>query len=131
MNIENIPPELRELPHWVARVEKIPISPHTCYGAKSSDPETWGTIEQACSCIGKIAHGNKKIDGKKIDGIGFELRAPYCGIDIDDCIDADTGEISTEAQGIIEIMDSYTEKSPSGTGIHILYLNDGPHPIAE
>ena len=75
-------------------------------------------------CIGKISK-----QGKPCNGVGFELKAPYCGIDIDHCINSETGEISKEALDIINIMDSYTEISPSGTGIHILYKNDGStHP---
>ena len=119
-NLDNVPQELKALPHWVARTGKIPVDPHTLYHAKANDPQTWGTFEQACGCVGKNTH-----NGDPIHGIGFELSAPYCGIDIDHCVDAATGEISREALDIINMMDSYTEFSPSGTGIHILYKNDG------
>lgn len=120
MDTSNIPEELRARSNWVARVDKLPISPHNLYGAKANDPATWGTLDQAFSCVGKLSRS-----GKPINGIGFELRAPYCGIDIDHCIDAATGEISREALDIVEMMDSYTEYSPSRTGLHILYKNDG------
>ena len=118
--VDNIPQELRGLSQWVARVGKIPINPHTLYGAKAGDPQTWGTLEEALSCVGKRTQ-----DGGICDGVGFELRPPYCGIDIDHCIDSDTWKISDEAVKIIETMDSYTEFSPSGSGVHILYKNDG------
>ncbi len=52
------------------------------------------------------------------------LSPPYCGIDLDHVINADTGEITPEAADIIRTMDSYTEKSPSGTGIHIIYKGE-------
>jgi len=42
------------------------------------------------------------------------------GIDLDHVIDAETGEIAPEAAAIAEAFDSYTEYSPSGTGLHIL-----------
>jgi hypothetical protein len=40
-------------------------------------------------------------------------------VDLDGCIDAD-GTISAEATRLIAALDSYTERSVSGTGIHIL-----------
>lgn len=124
MQIENIPTELKQLSNWVARVDKIPVNPKTLYNAKANEPQSWGTFEQAVECIGKISK-----QGKPCNGVGFELKAPYCGIVIDHCFNSETGEISKEALDIIDIMDSYTEISPSGTGIHILYKNDGStHP---
>lgn len=56
------------------------------------------------------------------DGLGFVFSAddPYCGIDLDDCRDLETGEIAYWAWGIVEQMQSYTEVSPSGRGLHIL-----------
>ncbi|WP_158027035.1 VapE domain-containing protein [Sporomusa sphaeroides] len=53
------------------------------------------------------------------DGIGFMFSgSPFVGIDIDHCVE--NGVISEFAQGIIQQMNSYTEFSPSGTGIHII-----------
>ena len=117
---EKIPPELKACKNWVARVDKIPINPHTLYGAKANEPSSWGTFEQAAAAVGR-----KTPRGQTCNGIGFELSAPYCGIDIDHCRNPQTGELTAEALDIIERMDSYTEVSPSGTGIHILYINDG------
>ena len=42
------------------------------------------------------------------------------GIDIDHCYDPETQELDPAAAEIIETVQSYTELSPSGTGIHIL-----------
>ncbi|MBC9985288.1 hypothetical protein E4P24_02740 [Haloferax sp. AS1] len=42
------------------------------------------------------------------------------GIDLDDVRDPDTGELVPWAEDVIETVDSYTEISPSGTGVHIL-----------
>ena len=41
------------------------------------------------------------------------------GVDIDHCID-ESGELNSVAQEIVDKLGSYTERSPSGTGIHIL-----------
>ena len=120
MNYNTIPEILKQLPNWVARVGKIPVDPNTGYGAKTDVPQTWGTFEQAVRCVGQ-----PDTKDNICDGIGIELNAPYCGIDIDHCRDAETGELTREALDIIRTMDSYTEISPSGTGVHILYMNDG------
>lgn len=48
------------------------------------------------------------------------------GIDIDHAIDPQTGAVSELAREIIAKMDSYTEYSPSGTGIHIFARGDIP-----
>lgn len=47
-----------------------------------------------------------------------------CTIDLDYCIDAD-GNYSQTAAEIIAMMHSYTELSPSGTGVHILFQAEG------
>lgn len=123
-DFNSIPQEMRAVPHWVARVDKFPINPNSLYGAKSTDKTNWGTFEQAKAAIGKKAK-TKNIQGKECNGIGFVLSAPFCGIDIDHCINPQTGEITAEALDIIQTMESYTEISPSGTGVHIFYKNDG------
>lgn len=55
-------------------------------------------------------------------GVGFAFLPGdgLIGIDIDKCIDLDTGEISSMANGIIQACSSYTEYSPSGSGVHII-----------
>lgn len=120
MNYNTIPEILKQLPNWVARVDKFPVDPNTGLNADCNYPQTWGTFEQAVCFVGQ-----PDIMNNICDGIGIELNAPYCGIDIDDCRDTETGELTREALDIIRTMDSYTEISPSGTGVHILYMNDG------
>ena len=62
-----------------------------------------------------------------VAGIGFVLStkvpllegsAPLVGIDLDHCID-EHGTIADWAQEIISTVNSYTELSPSGTGVRI------------
>lgn len=55
------------------------------------------------------------------DGIGLGIFGNICAIDIDHCID-DTGNYSPMARDIINTMQSYTEISPSGHGIRILFI---------
>ena len=52
-------------------------------------------------------------------GYVFSEGSGICGVDIDTCRNPETGELSPEAREIVELLDSYTEVSPSGYGVHI------------
>ena len=126
-----IPNEMKSLPNWVGfirrkgnngRMTKTPVNIKTLYGASSTNPESWATFEQAVNAVGKTAY----VGGESgvIEGIGFVFSPPFCGIDIDHCINPDTGEVNSEALDIVSAMNSYTEFSPSGTGLHIIYKGE-------
>lgn len=61
-----------------------------------------------------------ELDLDRYDTLGIKIIDPISTIDIDDCIDSN-GVISEHALDIINIVKSYTEISPSGTGIRILF----------
>jgi AAA domain len=46
------------------------------------------------------------------------------GVDLDNCCDAVTGKFTPESREVVIGLDSYTEFSPSGTGVHILMIAD-------
>lgn len=78
---------------------------------------------------GRKASSNQRSDFSKFDsivshtkgydGIGLGIFDGYSAIDIDHCIK--DGIISEMAQDIINTMKSYTEVSPSGNGIRIIF----------
>ena len=52
-------------------------------------------------------------------GFVFSADDPFCGIDLDDCLDAE-GTLKPWARGIVErFSDTYMEISPSGSGLKI------------
>ncbi|WKY46533.1 AAA family ATPase [Eubacteriaceae bacterium ES3] len=115
---ENIPKDLTALPQWVLRKGKMPINPHNGYGAKAGDPSTWGTLNQCGSALMQ--------QDCKYDGLGFEFNDNgIVGVDLDHVLN-DLGIPTTEALDIIKRLDSYTEISPSGTGLHIFVYGDIP-----
>jgi hypothetical protein len=91
---------------------KVPYGPRTGQRADSTVPETWGGYDEAVKAYEE--HG--------YDGIGFVFTTEddLCGVDLDKCVAPETGEIEEWAQEVIEELDSYTEISPSGTGVHVL-----------
>ena len=119
---DNIPLELRQLGQWVPwRYEYCPDKnkkkPWTKplfqvngHSGKSTDPKTWTTFRTVLSHLDRF------------DGIGFVVSAddPYTVIDLDNCRDPLDGSIEPWARDIIDRMDSYTEMSLSGTGIHFI-----------
>lgn len=115
---ENLPESLKELKQWVCfklefndkkgKADKIPKNALTGYNAKSNDPDTWTDFETAVAAVDKYG----------FDGIGIQFANGIFGVDLDNVIQ--NGELTAEAQDIIRTMNSYTEYSPSGKGIHIL-----------
>jgi len=51
--------------------------------------------------------------------VGFVLGDRWCGIDLDDVRNPDTGEITPEAAALVERVGTYAEVSPSGTGLKL------------
>ena len=81
-----IPQELKSLNRWVlwklktnekGKMTKVPINAKNGYGAKSNDPDTWVSFDEAIS----------KIELFNCKGIGFMLGNGYFGIDIDHQLD--------------------------------------------
>lgn len=97
---------------------KVPINPATDDYASVTDPDTWTTYDTAHDYSTK----------HDMDGVGFVFTAddPYTGVDLDDARDPATETIDEWALDVILRLDSYTERSPSGTGYHILVEGSVP-----
>jgi hypothetical protein len=114
--LDSIPSTLKHPRQWVrwrmedrnGKLTKIPLNPKTGHPASTTDPSTWGTFEEAT----KSRFGS---------GLGFVFtrETEIVGIDLDHVIT--DGVIDLWAQEIIREMNSYTELSPSLTGIHIYF----------
>jgi hypothetical protein len=115
--IPNVPRELEACPQWVVwryeerdgRQTKAPwCAVDQGRRASTTDPGTWGLFEEAV-----VAE-----DG---DGVAYVVTAddPYCGVDLDHCRDAETGEVARWAQRILADFLSYTEVTPSGDGLRV------------
>jgi len=95
--------------------KKVPVDPKTGRFASPTDPSSWGTFAEAW----KYYQWHKK---QGIGGVGFVFTEtdPFAGVDLDKCRDPETGVIQPWALEIVERLNSYTEISPSGKGLHII-----------
>lgn len=117
--IQNVPDELKSNGRWcVWRYEsrpnsskpaKVPYNPATGQRADVSAPQTFGTYNEA---VQALPNG--------YDGMGILIADGIVAIDLDNVID-DQGNLSPMAADIVKTMACYTETSPSGKGIRILF----------
>ena len=118
--IQSVPAELKNTPQWVAfriepnpkggRPNKVPINPKTGNNAKTNDPKTWSSLEEAIEFSLKA----------KLHGIGFVFSENdlFFGLDIDSCLYG--ASFNNRSMELIHAFKTYTEISPSGQGIHII-----------
>ena len=109
---ENIPGELKELNQWVCTRSdsKVPMKAFENEAASSTNPQTWATFDMANDAVSKGFY----------DYCGFVFADNgFVGIDIDTGYDEE-GFMTPLAADIIGKCASYTEKSKSGRGFHIL-----------
>jgi AAA domain len=116
-HLDKIPPELKKKRQWVVwRAEgqvgtkpvKIPYDPALPNSrAKSNDPQTWGTYDQAEAAY---------LEGT-YTGFGFVLNGNgIVGIDIDNCV-VDAVPSTASMDLMCQLGVQYIELSPSGTGL--------------
>ncbi len=123
-----IPHELAALDQWVCwkfkwidgkdgrpgKWTKIPVDPKTGRGASSTDAATWGTFEEAC------AYADRWLSEDGGIGFVFTDNDPYTGVDFDHCRNAETGAIDPAVFERVTALNSLTEISASGTGLHVI-----------
>jgi hypothetical protein len=117
-----IPESLRSLflaRRWVARdAAKVPYFADG-QRASSSDPSTWRTYAEACNVVARSS---------SLCGVGIMLGAlessgdVLAGVDLDGCLDPETGELEPHAEAIVGRLASYWEISPSGRGLKAYFL---------
>ena len=134
--VHNLPAELREYGQWIhwryekhgGRWTKVPLY---TYGeakvfyakASSTDPSTWAGFD------GVALHAALLEDTQKL-GVGFVFSKadPFFFVDLDDCRDRRTGELTDLARRTVALFDTYTEVSISGTGLRIIGRGKKPGP---
>lgn len=123
---ENLPDEIRGSKQWVmwkketkkdGSLGKVPYQPNG-KRARSNDPSTWFKLETVITVFQDVGG---------FDGICWMMPiepSDILFIDIDGCIKE--GKIEDWADADIKLFNSYTERSQSGNGIHILIKGKKP-----
>lgn len=126
ISLKDLPQELKFNALWCCwkyvedkgRMVKKPFNVLTGQGAKSNDSSTFVGYPVLLQHIGEYL--NIDGNGKQLGGVGLGIFRGYSAVDIDHCVD-ENGKISDMAQDIINYCQSYTEYSPSKTGIRIIF----------
>jgi replicative DNA helicase len=117
---DNLPAELRQKARfclWKYETVdgrencKVPYNPNTGGRAQANNPDTFASLRDAAA------------NGAGYDGIGVGIFGNLAAIDIDHCIDS-SGQLSPMAADVMQMMDCYTERSPSGEGLRIFFYAD-------
>lgn len=126
VNKESIPDFLKEKEKWIVWKQvtkngeptKIPFNPHTGKGASTTEPKHWTDFKTAY----------KYYNASDCDGLGFVFSNEdnIVGVDLDHCRDKKKGILEEPFDQIVKDFDSYTEVSPSGTGLHIIVKGEIP-----
>gem|GEM_PF-1951079 len=126
VNVDSIPEEMKTLKNWViwkyenrknskGEIKKTKV-PYQVNGkkAKSTNPDTWDSFENVIKTLDRFPD--------KFDGVGFVFSqdSGIMGLDFDHVKDHETGEWDPEALKEIKSLNSYTEISPSGEGVHVI-----------
>jgi hypothetical protein len=139
-NFERMPQELKKQPNWVlwypewtgTKWSKRPIQP-SGYGASTVNPKHWSSFEEikrAYRCAVErgdmeFREKDKPLQRVPIGGVGYvfdgrpdENGLVFGGVDFDEAITS--AGISSYPLRCIRRLRSYTERSVSGNGLHVI-----------
>lgn len=141
-NLAAIPAVLQARKQWVLwrgyarptqpdKLNKIPYIPyHPDEKASTTDALTWSSYADAVSAWDTVKEEWEQDTSTPYlgSGIGYVTTQQdgYVGVDLDHCVDATTGVIQAWAQEYLTRLKSYSEITPSGTGLRIWVLADLP-----
>lgn len=117
-----IPAELQRSAEWCVwkreirdgKPTKVPYNPKTGERAETNNPATFSSFVLA----------DETYMTEDYNGVGIRVSNGFSAVDIDHCVE--NGVISDLAMSIINELESYTEFSPSKTGVRIIFrVRDG------
>lgn len=127
-DFDHIPDILTSQPNWVlwrymligGKYTKVPKQPGGS-NASTTNPATWCTFDRARAAyqrggfagVGIVLTGNPLGNGRYLIGLDFD----HCLID---------GVLDDGPRKAIELLDTYSEISPSGEGIRLFLLHETP-----
>lgn len=128
---ETMPQAMAERPQWLLwRLEQVPGRAKPAkvpyYASGQRRRGEMGTPEDRAALTSLDVVLQRLLRGAQWAGVGFAFLAGdgLIGIDVDHAIDAATGEPSDLCRLVVESCASYTELSPSGTGVHVIVAGE-------
>ena len=125
-----IPQELRDRAQWITwrylrrsgdpKPQKVPTDPQTGQNLTGyTKGQGWMAFADAVTAFE---------DNPDLAGVGYVLDSadPFVGVDMDHCLNPDTGELADWAKVHIDEFATYTEASPSGTGVRMFVRGELP-----
>lgn len=124
--LDALPLEIRACPQWIVwqwfwnaerhKWDKIPLNARTGFRCDVGQAASWSTYDDACAAVKQ----HSRVDF--VLGLGFVLgyQSGIVGIDFDDVFDAQGNVLNHNHHTTAGQLNSYTERSPSGTGLHVL-----------
>ena len=106
---DGLPSRLKEHDQWLVTQDKKPVAPSKGWQKSVNQLAFTEARDKAEQLGGKVA-------------FCFTEGGPFVGFDLDDVKKG--GEFTNEALGIVKRLDSYTEVSSSGTGLHVIAEGD-------
>jgi putative DNA primase/helicase len=115
--LQEVPQLLKEIPNWVTWKlvdnSKVPFVSGTQRHASSTDCSTWTTFDAV-----------QQSTLSSTEGIGFVIHGAatdqqIVGFDLDGSYDAETDTVAPWAVRVIDALSSYTEYTPSNSGLRI------------
>ena len=114
-----VPSEFRSVRQWVAwdwalrddHWTKPPVNVHTGRRGEADNPATWASFAES------VAYAQRH----QLPGVGVVLTPELgvVGVDLDKCRDIESGAIADWALAIVRRLDTWTQISPSGTGLRL------------
>lgn len=125
---ERIPVEMQMSDHWLlwrkstdattGKTKKLPVDEK---GNFVNPTQGHSSFEVVTNTLDSALENKNK---SQISGIGFSIVPPFVAIDFDHVLDEDENIIDPEIEAIVCELNSYTEVSPSGTGLHVFVMTD-------
>ena len=125
--VENIPQKMKDRPNWTLwdyiwkenkqKWDKPPKDPNTGRSGSSADPAKWSSFGFAVEARERYGYS----------GVGYCLEYEETAVDLDHVLD-ETGELMEKYRWIVEEANTYTEVSPGGDGLHLLFVGPKPCP---
>jgi len=111
MNAAAIPAIFKDSDRWAIGRSKTPYIAGDSGKASSTDPSTWRPFAEALAAV----------NAGKGEALWYALdpESGIVAVDLDKCRDPESGVLLPFARAFVAMLDSYTEVSPSGTGVHV------------